>query len=81
MYHSGRPVRLLLLYGAVVVLTQVYTQVFHEGLKSWSCCEDVNRPVLDFDSFMLIPVGTIGLMRLKSLSIDTHIRLTIFINL
>ncbi|KDQ60662.1 hypothetical protein JAAARDRAFT_31637 [Jaapia argillacea MUCL 33604] len=29
--------------------------VFHEGLKSWSCCEDVNRPVLDFDDFMKIP--------------------------
>ncbi|KAF8495395.1 HSP20-like chaperone [Gautieria morchelliformis] len=30
--------------------------VFHEGLKSWSCCSDVNRPVLDFESFMAIPV-------------------------
>ncbi|KAF8590425.1 chord-domain-containing protein [Ramaria rubella] len=28
--------------------------VFHEGLKSWSCCSDVNRPVLDFESFMAI---------------------------
>ncbi|CCA70016.1 related to diploid state maintenance protein chpA [Serendipita indica DSM 11827] len=28
---------------------------FHEGLKSWSCCDDINRPVLDFDSFMKIP--------------------------
>ncbi|KIP08162.1 hypothetical protein PHLGIDRAFT_88607 [Phlebiopsis gigantea 11061_1 CR5-6] len=32
--------------------------VFHEGLKSWSCCQDVNRPVLDFDDFMKIPVCT-----------------------
>jgi len=29
--------------------------VFHEGLKSWSCCADVNKPVLDFDEFMKIP--------------------------
>ena len=33
-------------------------QVFHEGLKSWSCCQDVNKPVLDFDEFMKIPVRT-----------------------
>ncbi|EKM55469.1 uncharacterized protein PHACADRAFT_94710 [Phanerochaete carnosa HHB-10118-sp] len=30
--------------------------VFHEGLKSWSCCQDVNKPVLDFDDFMKITV-------------------------
>lgn len=29
--------------------------IFHEGLKSWSCCSDVNKPVLDFDEFMKIP--------------------------
>ncbi|KAH6918718.1 HSP20-like chaperone [Coprinopsis sp. MPI-PUGE-AT-0042] len=29
--------------------------VFHEGLKSWSCCKDFNKPVLDFDEFMGIP--------------------------
>ncbi|KAI0797630.1 chord-domain-containing protein [Abortiporus biennis] len=34
--------------------------VFHEGLKSWSCCEDVNKPVLDFDDFMKIPGCTSG---------------------
>ncbi|KAF9567585.1 chord-domain-containing protein [Agrocybe pediades] len=28
--------------------------VFHEGLKSWSCCKDINKPVLDFDEFMQI---------------------------
>ncbi|KAG8806949.1 hypothetical protein FRC17_004716, partial [Serendipita sp. 399] len=28
---------------------------FHEGLKSWSCCDDIHRPVLDFESFMKIP--------------------------
>ncbi|KAF9458673.1 HSP20-like chaperone [Collybia nuda] len=30
------------------------TPVFHEGLKSWSCCVDVNKPVLEFDDFMAI---------------------------
>ncbi|KAH9951955.1 chord-domain-containing protein [Amylocystis lapponica] len=34
--------------------------VFHEGLKSWSCCSDVNKPVLDFDDFMKIPGCTRG---------------------
>ncbi|KAG5730679.1 Cysteine and histidine-rich domain-containing protein [Termitomyces sp. T112] len=29
--------------------------VFHEGLKSWSCCNDINKPVLDFDEFMKLP--------------------------
>jgi len=29
--------------------------IFHEGLKSWSCCKDVNKPVLTFDEFMAIP--------------------------
>ncbi|KAF9068646.1 chord-domain-containing protein [Rhodocollybia butyracea] len=28
--------------------------VFHEGLKSWACCSDTNKPVLDFDEFMRI---------------------------
>ncbi|KAF8889762.1 chord-domain-containing protein [Gymnopilus junonius] len=28
--------------------------VFHEGLKSWSCCQDTNKPVLDFEEFMQI---------------------------
>ncbi|KAI0006060.1 HSP20-like chaperone [Russula compacta] len=28
--------------------------IFHEGLKSWSCCNTVNKPVLDFDEFMAI---------------------------
>lgn len=27
---------------------------FHEGQKSWSCCKDVNKPVLDFDDFVKI---------------------------
>ncbi|KAI0065484.1 chord-domain-containing protein [Artomyces pyxidatus] len=34
--------------------------VFHEGLKSWSCCDAVNKPVLDFDDFMRIPGCTRG---------------------
>lgn len=29
--------------------------VFHEGLKSWACCADVNKPVMDFDDFIKIP--------------------------
>ncbi|KAG6874271.1 hypothetical protein C0995_001496 [Termitomyces sp. Mi166 len=31
------------------------TLVFHEGLKSWSCCNDISKPVLDFDEFMKLP--------------------------
>jgi len=34
--------------------------VFHEGLKSWSCCADVSKPVLEFDEFMKIPGCTKG---------------------
>ncbi|KAI0636793.1 chord-domain-containing protein [Trametes polyzona] len=34
--------------------------VFHEGSKSWSCCSDVNKPVLDFDDFMKIQGCTKG---------------------
>ena len=33
--------------------------IFHEGLKSWSCCKGVNKPVLDFDEFMSIKVTSI----------------------
>jgi len=32
--------------------------IFHEGLKSWSCCQDIYKPVLDFDEFMTIPLCT-----------------------
>lgn len=28
--------------------------VFHEGSKSWSCCKDFNKPVLEFDEFLKI---------------------------
>lgn len=28
--------------------------VFHEGLKSWSCCKDTNKPVMEFDQFLAI---------------------------
>ncbi|WVR03801.1 hypothetical protein IAU60_000796 [Kwoniella sp. DSM 27419] len=34
--------------------------VFHEGLKSWSCCNEVNKPVLEFDQFMAIPPCATG---------------------
>ncbi|KIY43625.1 CS-domain-containing protein [Fistulina hepatica ATCC 64428] len=29
--------------------------LFHEGLKSYTCCNDVYKPVLGFDDFMKIP--------------------------
>ncbi|KAL7412704.1 hypothetical protein BDY24DRAFT_363337 [Mrakia frigida] len=28
---------------------------FHEGLKSWSCCKDINKPVMEFDQFVKLP--------------------------
>lgn len=38
--------------------------VFHEGLKSWSCCKDdgksEHKPVLEFESFVKIPGCTKG---------------------
>ncbi|GAA97926.1 uncharacterized protein L969DRAFT_52216 [Mixia osmundae IAM 14324] len=34
--------------------------VFHEGLKSYACCKDINKPVLDFDDFMKIPPCATG---------------------
>ncbi|KZV93335.1 chord-domain-containing protein [Exidia glandulosa HHB12029] len=34
--------------------------VFHEGLKSWSCCAETNKPVLDFESFLALPGCTTG---------------------
>jgi hypothetical protein len=38
-----------------LIRIHLYNQVFHEGLKSWSCCQDIYKPVLDFDEFMTIP--------------------------
>lgn len=38
-------------------LMPVWTlQFFHEGLKSWSCCKDINKPVMEFDAFTKIKV-------------------------
>ncbi|AAW42582.1 hypothetical protein CNBC0890 [Cryptococcus deneoformans B-3501A] len=34
--------------------------IFHEGLKSWSCCKETNKPVLEFDAFMALPPCTKG---------------------
>ncbi|GAA5902711.1 hypothetical protein JCM5296_001263 [Sporobolomyces johnsonii] len=34
--------------------------VFHEGLKSWSCCSSTNKPVTDFDDFMKLPACATG---------------------
>ncbi|WFD37875.1 uncharacterized protein MJAP1_000822 [Malassezia japonica] len=28
--------------------------VFHEGLKSWSCCRETNKPVMEFDQFLAL---------------------------
>lgn len=63
-YHSGGPVRAIYLLGTRFQhrcsskLRFLFRQVFHEGLKSWSCCKDVNKPVLDFDDFMKLPVSS-----------------------
>lgn len=29
--------------------------VFHEGLKSWSCCNEKNKPVMEFEQFLQLP--------------------------
>ncbi|SCZ97747.1 BZ3500_MvSof-1268-A1-R1_Chr4-3g07424 [Microbotryum saponariae] len=29
--------------------------VFHEGMKSWSCCATTNKPVTAFDEFLALP--------------------------
>lgn len=42
--------------GYIVHVVIYANQVFHEGLKSWSCCKDVNKPELEFEEFMKIPV-------------------------
>ncbi|GAA5833267.1 hypothetical protein JCM11251_005189 [Rhodosporidiobolus azoricus] len=34
--------------------------VFHEGLKSWSCCNSQNKAVTDFDDFMKLPTCATG---------------------
>ncbi|KAG0152230.1 hypothetical protein CROQUDRAFT_35684 [Cronartium quercuum f. sp. fusiforme G11] len=34
--------------------------VFHEGMKSWSCCKETNKPVLEFDQFMKLKGCTSG---------------------
>lgn len=64
-YHPGGPVSASGprddtaehdLGGASAAQSQTDTQVFHEGLKSWSCCNEKNKPVMEFDQFMAIPV-------------------------
>jgi hypothetical protein len=44
-----------------LLIASASLQVFHEGLKSWSCCQDTNKPVLDFDEFMKLPVSSLHL--------------------
>lgn len=55
VYHAGAPVSLDRSRRVPPGCRQSW-QVFHEGLKSWSCCSDVNKPVLEFDEFMKLPV-------------------------
>jgi hypothetical protein len=55
VYHPGAPVSRRLTRRQFYPHCKPH-QVFHEGLKSWSCCSDANKPVLDFDEFMRIPV-------------------------
>ncbi|KAG6886036.1 hypothetical protein C0993_005220 [Termitomyces sp. T159_Od127] len=45
----------LMLVTGGVLAGLAYEVVFHEGLKSWSCCNDINKPVLDFEEFMKLP--------------------------
>lgn len=42
-----------------------FLKVFHEGLKSWSCCADVNKPVLEFEAFMKILVRGLLIITMK----------------
>ncbi|TDL27303.1 chord-domain-containing protein [Rickenella mellea] len=44
--------------------------VFHEGLKSWSCCSDVNKPEMEFDAFMAIQGCTTGAHTTQSPKIE-----------
>ncbi|OAV96396.1 hypothetical protein PTTG_04028 [Puccinia triticina 1-1 BBBD Race 1] len=39
--------------------------VFHEGLKSWSCCKEKNKPVMEFDQFMKIEGCATGVHSLE----------------
>ena len=34
--------------------------LFHEGLKSYSCCNTINKPVMTFDEFLKLPGCTTG---------------------
>ncbi|KAI0306546.1 chord-domain-containing protein [Multifurca ochricompacta] len=45
--------------------------IFHEGLKSWSCCNTVNKPVLDFDEFMTIAGCTRGVHSTEATKVET----------
>ncbi|MBW0511323.1 hypothetical protein O181_051038 [Austropuccinia psidii MF-1] len=41
--------------------------VFHEGLKSWSCCKEKNKPVMEFDQFTKIQGCATGIHSLETL--------------
>lgn len=57
LYLSSRRSRELSFHSVGDRFRAGISQVFHEGLKSWSCCSDVNKPVMEFDQFMTIPVS------------------------
>ncbi|EFP90130.1 hypothetical protein PGT21_032913 [Puccinia graminis f. sp. tritici] len=45
--------------------------VFHEGLKSWSCCKEMNKPVMEFDQFMKIEGCATGVHSLEKPVVQT----------
>lgn len=55
--------------------------VFHEGLKSWSCCSTVNKPVLDFDEFMKIPGCAVGIHSDEKQSVPNNSKASAEVNL
>lgn len=68
-YHSGGPVRSRTKLAWVLVLTAfigvprrsqvvVYVELSRSyPLLTLACCKDVNKPVLEFDQFMALPVS------------------------
>ena len=59
IYHPGGPVCCAVFEACDLPRDVTALQVFHEGLKSWSCCNTVNKPVLTFDEFMALPVRSL----------------------
>lgn len=53
-------------------MLSTFKLVFHEGLKSWSCCKDVNKPVLEFDQFTKIQGCATGTHSLEKPTAPTN---------